>query len=86
MDKKFKKFKQITDQSAKRMKSANEEYEAFCIEVDKKNIANKKEADKKMKTVMATITSKRENGDYAELSNIVASIALQKESSMADNQ
>ena len=86
MDKKFKKFKQITDQSQKRMKAANEEYEAFCREVDKKNVLNKKEADEKMRTVKELITSKRENGDYAELSNIVASIALQKESSMADNQ
>jgi len=68
------------------MKVANEEYEAFCREVDKKNVLNKKEADEKMRTVKELITSKRENGDYAELSNIVASIALQRESSLADNQ
>lgn len=68
------------------MKAANEEYEAFCKEVDRKNIINKKEADEKMKTVKELINSRKENGDYAELSNIVASIALQKETSLADNQ
>lgn len=68
------------------MKQANEEYEAFCKEVDRKNILNKKEADEKMKTVRELILSKKENGDYAELSNIVASIALQKETNLAEGQ
>lgn len=76
MDKKFKKFKQITDQSNKRMKAANEEYEAFCTEVNRKNVLNKKTADDQMKTIKDMINNKIENGDYSELSNIVASIAL----------
>ena len=81
MDKKFKKFKQITDQSTKRMKNLNEEYNQFCSEVNKKNIENKKQADEQLQVITNIYNSKKENGDYTELSNIVASITLLKESS-----
>jgi hypothetical protein len=80
MDKKFKKFKQITDQSTKRMKNLNEEYNQFCSEVNKKNIENKKQADEQLQVITNIYNSKKENGDYTELSNIVASITLLKES------
>jgi hypothetical protein len=58
------------------MKAANEEYDAFCAEVNRKNVENKKKADDQMKTIKDMINNKIENGDYSELSNIVASIAL----------
>lgn len=58
------------------MRQANEEYELFCKEQDRKKLINNKEADEKMKTVRDLIKSKRENGDYTELSNMIASIAL----------
>ena len=83
MDKKFKKFKQITDLSNKRMKQANEEYKQFCKEVNRKNVENKKAADDHIKLVKEAIENKIESGEIPELSNIIASIALKKENSLA---
>ena len=45
VDKKFKKFKQISEQSLLTMKTQNDIYKQKCREADIKNNANKKECN-----------------------------------------
>ena len=74
VDAKFKKFRQIAEQSNIQMKAWNKEYEDFCREVDEKHLVNKKDAGSHQKHLQQSGLDKRENGSYSEEANMITSI------------
>ena len=80
VDAKFKKFRQIADQSNTQMKQWNKEYEDFCKEIDAKHLENKKAASDHQKMLQQSGKDKRENGQYSEQANMLSSINVQKTS------
>ena len=56
----------------------NEEYKAKCEEVDRMNNENKKFQTSHNEYLKNSTKEKKENGGYAEFSNMMTSIHLQK--------
>jgi len=74
VDAKFKKFRQIAEQSNAQTKQWTKEYEDFCKEIDAKHLENKKAAADHQKLLGQSGKDKRENGAYSEQANMLTSI------------
>ena len=86
VDAKFKKFRQIADQSNAQTKQWTKEYEDFCKEIDAKHAENKKAASDHQKVIDQSGKDKRENGSYSEASNVLTSIQQVKHANNEANK
>ena len=85
VDRKFKKFQEISHAALKTRNDLNEEYKRQCKEAEQQHMENKKAAEDYFMNLKASKKEKKENGSFPEHANLITSIYQSKHNQNNEN-